>query len=156
MKKISIIAGVLISVFVSCKKEKTEDVVPVASKSEVVDETILDECYMGVLKKDTVSMTLNIKGNQVHSGKLQYKFFEKDKNQGTIVGELKGDTLFVDYTFMSEGISSVRQIAFLKKGNTYTEGYGNVIDDNGKVRFENTKELKFDGETILWRIDCQK
>ncbi|MET0758780.1 MAG: hypothetical protein ABWZ56_00045 [Flavobacterium sp.] len=156
MKKVFIVSTVLMGFIVSCKKEKPEEVIPVIAEPVVVEETISEECYQGILKKDTISMTLNLNGNQVSSGKLSYKFFEKDSNEGTLSGELKGDTLIADYTFMSEGTTSVRQVAFLKKGNTYIEGYGDIIDDNGKVRFKNTKQLNFDSKTILSKVDCQK
>lgn len=156
MKKIIVSGLVLMSVLVSCKKEKEAEIKPDASEEIVVDEPVSDECYRGTIKKDTILMNLTIKGNEVTKGKLSYKFYEKDKNEGTIVGELKGDTLIVDYTFMSEGISSVRQVAFLKKGNTYVEGYGDVVDDNkGKVTFKDTKQLKFDEKTVLSKVDCK-
>jgi hypothetical protein len=38
-------------------------------------------------------------------GNLCYRFFEKDKNDGTVIGKLQGDTLIADYTFMSEGVT---------------------------------------------------
>jgi hypothetical protein len=110
MKKIIVSGLVLMSVLVSCKKEEEKQVetIPDASEKIVVEEQVSDECYSGSIKKDTILMNLTIKGNEVTNGKLSYKFYEKDKNQGTLVGELKGDTLFADYTFMSEGVSSVR------------------------------------------------
>jgi hypothetical protein len=53
---------------------------------------------------------------------------------------------------MSEGISSVRQVVFLKKGNTYIEGYGDVVEEaSGKVVFKDRKQLQFDGKSILYR-----
>lgn len=156
MKKVIIVSMVLMSFFVSCKKEKTEEVAPVAPETVAVEESVSEECYMLVLKKDTISMTLNIKGNQVSSGKLSYKFFEKDRSEGTLIGEMKGDTLFADYTFMSEGISSVRQVAFLKNENNYIEGHGDVVDDNkGKVTFKDTKQLEFRGNVVLSKVDCK-
>lgn len=156
MKKVIMVSFVLMGFFISCKKEKTEEEVSAVQESVAVDETVSEECYMGILKKDTVSMSLNIKGNQVSSGKLSYKFFEKDKNEGTLIGEMKGDTLLADYTFMSEGVSSVRQVAFLKKGNVFTEGYGDIEESNGKAIFKNTKQLKFDGKIILSKTNCKK
>ena len=156
MKKVIIISTVLMGFIVSCKKEKPEEVIPAITEPVIVEATISEECYQGVLKKDTISMTLNLNGNQISSGKLSYKFFEKDSNEGTLSGELKGDTLIADYTFMSEGTTSVRQVAFLKKGNAYVEGYGDIIDDNGKVRFKNAKQLNFDSKTILSKVDCKK
>ena len=141
---------------VSCKNGKTEEVVPAVHKEVVIEETVYEECYLGIHKKDTVSMSLNIKGNQVSSGELSYKFFEKDKNEGTLIGEMKGDTLFADYIFMSEGVTSVRQVAFLKNENIYTEGYGDIEENSKKTFFKNTKELKFDGKIILSKVDCKK
>lgn len=155
MKKVIIASVVLMGVFVSCKKEQTDEKISEKPEAVAVEDAVSEECYLGILKKDTISMSLNIKGNQVSSGKLSYKFFEKDKNEGTLNGEMKGDTLFADYTFMSEGVSSVRQVAFLKKGNTYTEGYGDIEESNGKVIFKNTKQLKFDGKTVLSKVDCK-
>jgi hypothetical protein len=156
MKKVIIASLVLMGFFVSCKNEKTEEKIPTIHKEIVVEETVYEECYLGILKKDTVSMSLNIKGNQISSGKLSYKFFEKDKNEGTLIGEMKGDTLFADYTFMSEGVTSVRQVAFLKNGTIYTEGYGDIEENNGKVFFKNTKQLKFNGKIVLSKVDCKK
>lgn len=144
------------TVFVSCKKEKETEETTIAPEEIVADETVSEECFSAIIKKDTISMYLNVKGNQIASGKLSYKFFEKDKNEGTLVGEIKGDTLFAEYTFMSEGVSSIREVAFLKKGNTYVEGYGDVVDDNkGKVTFKDAKQLKFEGNIILSKVDCK-
>jgi hypothetical protein len=158
MKKVIVSGLVLMSVLVSCKKEEEKQVetIPDASEKIVVEEQVSDECYSGSIKKDTILMNLTIKGNEVTNGKLSYKFYEKDKNQGTLVGELKGDTLIADYTFMSEGTSSVREVAFLKKGDSYIEGFGDVVDDNkGKVTFKDKKQLKFDGNVVLSKVDCK-
>ncbi|MFV5692615.1 hypothetical protein ACM55K_11375 [Flavobacterium sp. LT1R49] len=154
MKKVIVLGVVFISILVSCKKEKEE--APAASEKIVFEEPLSEECYRTILKKDTISMTLNIKGDQLTSGKLSYNFYEKDKSFGTLVGIIKGDTLFADYAFMSEGVATVRQVAFLKKGNTYVEGFGDVVDDNkGKVTFKDVKQLKFDGNIVLSKVDCK-
>jgi hypothetical protein len=156
MKKVILLGVVYMTVFVSCKKEKETEETPIAPEEIVVEETVSEECYSTIIKKDTISMSLNVKGNLIASGKLSYKFFEKDKNEGTLVGEIKGDTLFAEYTFMSEGVSSIREVAFLKKGNTYVEGYGDVVDDNkGKVTFKDAKQLKFEGNIVLSKVDCK-
>ena len=156
MKKVIFLGVVFMSSLVSCKKAmETENSSSVPEKI-IVEEIESKECYQAILKKDTISLTLNIKNGQLSSGNLSYNFFEKDKNVGTIVGDFKGDTLTANYTFMSEGVSSVRQVAFLKKGNIYVEGYGDVVIDNkGKVTFKDTKQLKFDGKTVLSKVDCK-
>lgn len=154
MKKGIVLGVIFMSVLISCKNEK--EVAPAASEEIVVEEPVSEECYSAVINKDTISMTLNIKGNHLTSGKLSYDFYEKDKSFGTLVGEIKGDTLFAEYAFMSEGLGTVRQVAFLKKGNTYVEGFGDVVDDNkGKVTFKDKKKLKFDGNIVLSKVDCE-
>lgn len=156
MKKVIVLGVVFMSILVSCKKEKEMEEAPAASEKIVVEEPVSEECYSAIIKKDTISMTLNIKGDQLTSGKLSYNFYEKDKSFGTLVGKIKGDTLFADYAFMSEGVATVRQVAFLKKGNSYVEGFGDVIDDNkGKVTFKDTKQLKFEGNIVLSKVDCK-
>lgn len=156
MKKVILLGVVFMSILVSCKKEKEMEEAPAASEKIAVEEPVSEECYSAIIKKDTILMTLNIKGNELTSGKLSYNFYEKDKNEGTLVGEIKEDTLFADYTFMSEGVFSVRQVAFLKKGDSYVEGYGDVVGDNkGKVTFKDTKQLKFEGNIVLSKVDCK-
>ena len=153
MTKIRVLILALVSVLVSCNKQKGTDVTP---EKNDIEEPISEQFYSGNIKKDTILMNLTMKGNQILSGKLIYNFYEKDKNEGTLIGELKGDTLLADYTFMSEGISSVRQVVFLKKGHTYIEGYGDVVEDaSGKVIFKDRKQLKFDGKIILSRVKFQ-
>lgn len=155
MKKVILLSAVFISVLVSCKNEKEMEKVPV-SLDGIDLKPVSEECYSAIIKKDTISMSLNLKGSQVVSGNLSYKFFEKDKNEGTLVGVIKQDTLFAEYTFMSEGVSSVRQVVFLKQGNTYVEGYGDVVDDNkGKVTFKDINQLKFKGNIVLSKVDCK-
>ena len=154
MKKVIVLGVVFMSVLISCKKEK--EAAPAVSKKITVEEPVSEECYSAIIKKDTIAMTLNIKGDQLISGKLSYNFYEKDKSFGTLIGKIKGDTLFADYAFMSEGLATVRQVVFLKKGNAYVEGFGDVVDDNkGKVTFKDTKQLKFDGNIVLSKVDCK-
>lgn len=156
MKKVILSGVVFMSVLVSCKKEMETEKPATTSDKIVAEEQELQECYRAILKKDTISLTLNMKNSQLSSGNLSYNFYEKDKNEGALVGEMKGDTLYADYTFISEGTSSVREVAFLKKGDSYVEGFGDVVDDNkGKVTFKDKKQLKFDGIVVLSKVDCK-
>jgi hypothetical protein len=85
---------------------------------------------------------------------LTYLFFEKDKNNGTLVGQMVGDTLRANYTFMSEGKESSRDIVFLRKGKIIIEAYGDVEDKEGKTVFKDPKKLFFDSATVLSEVDC--
>ena len=151
-----ILAGFVLSAMLSCKKEKEETIPAPTPEKEITMETPgIQECYQGILKNDTITMSLTTKGKDVTEGKLSYKFFEKDKSDGTFTGTTSGDTLFADYTFNAEGQKSVREVAFLKKGNIYIEGYGDVEEKDGKMCFKDKKKLFFDSKTVLTKIPCE-
>ena len=140
----------------SCKKEINEPIaVPTVQEEMVPNESEL-VCYQGIIKQDTITLGLLIKDNQDVTGELSYLFFEKDKNNGTIVGKMIGDTLKADYTFMSEGKQSIRQVVFLRKGKIMIEAYGDVAALDGKTIFKEPKKLYFDSATVLMEVDCSK
>jgi hypothetical protein len=139
---------VLIVTFLACtdKRKTTES----QSKTIVKNPA---SCYSYIKNNDEVLLELIIKDDTV-SGNLLYKYADKDKNSGTITGEMHGDTLFANYTFMSEGLSSVREVVFLKIGNNWREGFGEVEEQNGKMVFVNSNNLKFDSKRLLIKISC--
>jgi hypothetical protein len=155
MKKIILTFAAIAFMAVSCKKDeiKPEPAIEQAS----AETPAIKECYLGVMKNDTFLLSFETKGTDVPSGKLTYNFFEKDKSDGTITGTIKGDTLFANYIFVSEGKNSEREVVFLKNGNIMIEGYGDVVDDNkGKVIFKDKTKLYFDSKNILTKTDCKE
>src|SRR5690606_31473358 len=90
-------------------------------------------CYLSVTGRDTIYLKLNPPVNGKVTGDLNYLFFERDRNVGHLNGEIKGDTLFAEYSFISEGLSSVREVAFLLDENQVMEGYGDVEEQDGKM-----------------------
>jgi len=153
-------------VFAACNNQDTQapatgekdsaSVVATDTASAKMD-TSLDaansSCYTQVTDKDTVTLHLVMADGKV-SGDLQYRLFEKDMNTGTITGKFKGDTLVADYTFFSEGKTSVREVAFLKKGDDYTEGFGMVRQQKGKMIFR-PGTLQFSDSLLLKKVDCR-
>lgn len=109
-------------------------------------------CYSYQTSNDLVALRLNTTGQAI-TGNLEYAFMGKDKNTGTISGAMRGDTLLADYTFQSEGKSSVRQVAFLKKGDSFVEGYGDSKQEGNKMVFKNSGALNF-GNMILKKVPC--
>ncbi|MDQ3142733.1 MAG: hypothetical protein M3Q56_10860 [Bacteroidota bacterium] len=97
-------------------------------------------------------MKLTITANLVN-GDLAYNFYEKDKSKGTLTGTMNGDTLFAQYTFMSEGMESVREVAFLKKGNDFVEGYGEMDKETG-TKFLDKNNIDFSGNSLLKQTSC--
>lgn len=110
-------------------------------------------CYAWRSGRDTVWLKVNF-ADTIATGELVYDFFEKDRNQGTIDGRLAGDTLLADYTFRSEGATSIRQVAFIISDTSALEGYGPVNEKNGRQFFRELKKLKFAG-IGLKREPCQ-
>jgi hypothetical protein len=157
MKKLSALTIIILGMFISCKKETTlppPQIEPRAPKEAEIVEPAGDQCYTSRLNGNIVALSFNVNSHQEVNGKLSYNITGKDKNEGTIVGNMKGDTLIADYTFMSEGVSSVREVVFLKKDGTFIEGYGDVADANNKVTFKDKKKLKFDAQNTLTKSDC--
>ncbi len=145
---------VIVLLLNACNNNSTEPTTApvVAEEKKIAPEY---SCYVYTSAKDTVNLHLQISGNII-TGDLAYNYFAKDKNTGTIQGSMKGDTLFAEYKFMSEGTESVREVVFLKKENDFVEGYGDPEEKNGKMIFKNTSGLNFNNNLILKKVACEK
>lgn len=157
MKKLSALTIIMLGIFISCKKETVlppPQIEPNAPKEAELVEPAGDQCYTSRLNGNIVALSFNVNSHQEVNGTLSYNITGKDKNEGTIVGNMKGDTLIADYTFSSEGVSSVREVVFLQKDGAFIEGYGDVTDSNDKVTFLDKKKLKFDAKNTLIKSDC--
>jgi hypothetical protein len=159
MKKVLAITTLVLTVLISCKKETTTtepvQITPSAPKEAEIAEPAGDQCYASRLNGYIVALSFNVNSHQEVNGKLSYNLTGKDKNEGTLIGNMKGDTLVGDYTFMSEGVSSVREVVFLQREGTLIEGYGDVVDSNGKVSFKDKSKLKFEQKNVLTKVDCK-
>lgn len=110
-------------------------------------------CYRYATAGDTITLKVE-KFPNVITGLLNYTLKEKDRNRGEIEGVLRGDTLVADYSFMSEGTRSVRQVVFLIKDDVATEGYGAMNEKDGKMVFVNINAVDFSKGTRLNKVDC--
>jgi len=113
------------------------------------------QCFAYRTETDTVRLTLQTTQPTV-TGQLAYRYFEKDRNTGTISGTMHGDTLLADYTFQSEGTTSVRQVAFLRRDIGFVEGFGPVAERAGKTVFSSPRTLHFDAKYTLLPVACPK
>lgn len=140
---------------VGCKKEtdKTD-----AQNDTIVAKTpeaaSIHECYAFVQQKDTISLEIDQDGANV-AGNLHFKNYEKDSSHGPVAGEFVGDTLKLEYTFQSEGMTSVREIRFLKSGNSMVMGIGDMDEKNGKMSFTKPGEVKYDKNLVLVKTECE-
>jgi len=111
------------------------------------------KCYSYAGETDTIVLNVLQTGDSV-TGTLVYHFKEKDRNTGTIQGNMKGNILVAYYTFMSEGSQSVRQIAFKQEENYLIEGYGDGYLKNEKMYFKNIDSLNFNRNMKLTKTEC--
>lgn len=98
-------------------------------------------------------LRLNQRGDAVE-GELTYYVREKDSNRGTIVGTMRDDTLFGEYTFQSEGITSIREVAFIRRGDELVEAFGEVEERDGKFVFSDRSLITPNENVILKQTDC--
>ena len=130
MRLIPLAIIAVITIIACNKKTETSE-----TTHEVSEESTKHICYAHLENKDTVTMALTIQDKTV-SGELTYKIFEKDRNYGQFNGTISGDTIVAEYQFQSEGVTSVREVKFLRKGTMLVEGYENQF--NGMVLTEVT------------------
>ena len=123
--------------------------------SKNVATTSIDGCYEMVMNKDTAFMELSLTGNKI-TGNLVYKLFEKDKNEGILNGEIKDSHIYADYTFQSEGTTSVREVIFKIFGNSLIPAYGELEEDNGRIIFSDHTRLQYLQHNPFIKIDCNK
>lgn len=156
MNKLLLITGVLI--ITGCH----------GNNSDTVDNNSLDSienkagtgvsidttCYAYTNHRDTILMNIVTVGNSIN-GILSYNYFQKDKNTGTIVGNINNDTLIAEYNFTSEGMQSARELVFVKKNNAWMQGYGEMIEDGNKLKFKDRGNLIFDTLNLLQETNCE-
>jgi hypothetical protein len=148
-RRLSLIAaGLGLLALTACHEQSTQTTQePAAATSP--------QCYAHLTATDTIRLTLQTTQPTV-TGQLTYHYFEKDRNQGTISGTMHGDTLLADYTFQSEGATSVRQVAFLRRDIGFIEGFGPVAERKAKLVFEKLGNLQYDAKYTLLPVACPK
>lgn len=156
MNKLLLIAGVLI--ITGCHSNNSDTVGNNSSDSignkAGTGVSIDTTCYAYTNHRDSILMNIVTVGNSIN-GTLSYSYFQKDKNTGTIVGNINNDTLIAEYNFMSEGIQSARDLVFVKKNNAWMQGYGEMIEDGNKLKFKDRGNLIFDTLNLLQETNCE-
>ncbi|MEP0713295.1 hypothetical protein [Algoriphagus sp.] len=142
-------------ILASCNGPKKDTPIEVAfSPDEEQLEAINTECFQYFGEKDTVLMTTHVDGTNV-TGTLAYSIYEKDRNSGTIEGELRDDLLIAEYTFMAEGVNSKRQVVFKNTEEGWKEGYGEMKSVDGIPVQVNIDSLDFDHDMALKPVPCE-
>ncbi|GAA0877252.1 hypothetical protein GCM10009119_02200 [Algoriphagus jejuensis] len=125
------------------------------SPDSVARAEILEECFQAVNGKDTIR--LRIQPEEVNvTGELAYLWSEKDKSWGKIEGTLEDSLLIAEYTFLSEGDTSIRQVVFKRFKEGWKEGYGEINEVDGVVAYKNIDSLDYSHEVNLVSVPCDQ
>jgi hypothetical protein len=145
--------------FVSCGNDSTTLVEANDDTTVIRDASITrvpvqwGGCYSWVINKDSATLQLRVSDSTV-TGELKYHWNEKDKNSGTIKGVIHDSLIIADYTFQSEGMTSVREVAFKMTGDSLVEGYGDYNTGGDTQRFKNTATLQFQTDRAFKKVPC--
>ena len=112
-----------------------------------------EACFMQVVKKDTIVLHLQKNGNKL-SGRLNFDNYQKDGSSGTVEGIQEGEILKLIYSFSSEGMNSVMEVFFRKKGNDLVRGVGEMTAKNDTVYFVQPGQVTYPENAVLKKVDC--
>lgn len=153
MKKLSLFCLLLACIgLVSCKKEEKQ-------KAKLESEIPISvDCYQALYEKDTINLTINTLKDGKIAGKMIMKTTESPINDGVIVGEFHGDTLFADYSFSNDKNDKEtfkNPIAILKRGDSLILGNGKIEVYLGKSYFNKKTPIDFDNVKYKFiKVDC--
>ena len=135
----------------SCNKKAKEKELEVEKIEKV-------ECYKALYEKDTIDLKINTLNNGKITGDMVMKIIDMPQKTGNITGELHGDTLFVDYSFIQGENNKVKfknPLAFLKRDNELILGNGKLETYLGETYF--AKGVPIDFEKVKYKflkVDC--
>lgn len=142
----------------SCNNEgKTSSEIKDSSNTEettkIIPASLPSGCYAQIAGRDTANLQIENKDNSV-TGSLSYNFFQKDRNDGTLQAEISGDILTGWYLFKSEGVISVRQVAWKIKGAELWQATGEMMEKNDTMFFSIPDKLKYDSTRPFKKVAC--
>lgn len=157
-----IVAAAILMAAIACEKKSTEkintattppDSVTVPESNEPMESSTRQTCYLSAVGKDSVFLSLDDNLGTI-TGKLRYKNHEKDSSYGDVSGSQNGDTIKLFYTFQSEGMTSNREIYFLKKDGKLLEGIGEQKTEGSEAVYSNPSAVKYENGHTLKATDC--
>jgi len=115
---------------------------------------VLTGCYQMTMQRDSGWLNLTV-NDTVVTGDLNYNLYEKDSNRGTIKGVIRENMIYADYSFQSEGTTSVREVIFKISGDTLIQAFGDLIEKKGKIVFKDTNNLQYINSSPFIKGNCQ-
>ncbi len=159
MKNILFIANIL--VLTACNNTTTDTSTTGETTHATTNDTIvttapivLTGCYQMTMKNDSGWLNLTV-NDTVVTGTLKYNLYEKDSNTGTINGVVRNNMIHADYTFQSEGMTSVREVIFKISGNTLIQAFGDLVEKNGKIIFVDKNDVQYINTSPFIKGNCE-
>lgn len=118
------------------------------------EDSTFNICFTSTIKKDTVLFNGMVSGDSI-TGSLGYKLYEKEQQNGTLVGAMHGDTIWGTYTFMSADSEFVNEVTFLRSDSLLIEGLGERALAAGKFIFTDKSKVQYAGMKLT-RTDCRQ
>ncbi len=110
-------------------------------------------CYSQIIERDTSLLQIEQKGNTV-TGSLSYNIYQKDRNDGTLQADITGDIIKGWYLFKSEGVVSVREVAWKINADQLWPAIGEVTQKNDTTMFAQPGNLRYDSSRPFKKVEC--
>lgn len=114
---------------------------------------VLEGCYEMTMQRDTATLSLQVSDTLV-TGTLVYRWYARDGNTGTIKGVLRDSLVVADYTFQSEGLTSVREVIFRIQDTTLVQAYGDLANRGHKIVFARPDSLQYTTDHPFVKVPC--
>jgi hypothetical protein len=153
MKNLSLLCLLLACIGLESCNKKPKDV----EAKNLAEKPVSVECYKALYETDTLDLKVNTLKNGKVTGELVMKVLNKAKKVGKIAGEFRGDTLFVDYSFVSGLDKAIYKnpMAMLKRGNELILGNGKIETYLGASYFAKGQPIDFDNVKYKFTpVDC--
>jgi len=141
----------LVTIFLFCVLSCNYNTPSTENTKEKEDSST--QCYLSVRDRDSVKMTINKDGSNIH-GKLAFINYGIDGSSGDIQGSFSGDTLWVMYHFQAEGMDNLKEEAFLKKDGKLWRGNGDQEETANGYKFVDRSQVAFGTFQILEPVSC--
>lgn len=154
------------AIIISCetnKKNESNDKIEVEKESydlqddfnapKLNDVPVLKKCYRYSDDELKAELNLELDNNDVVIGTLSYK---GSLNQnGNVIGEFEGDTLFLTYKYFENDTPIIKQIFLLKNeaNNTFQKANNETLEDTNTN--QKVADIVFDG-FVFEKYDCQQ
>lgn len=148
---------------VACNSPEPENNDAIVAKEDTITELryvakpplISSGCYGWAIAGDTATLQLSIAENRV-TGNLIYDWSEKGRNSGSLQGVLQDSLIVANYTYQSEGRTSVREVVFKIKADSLIEGFGDAHTKRERSKYKNQDQLQFHDDRPFVKGVCGK